>query len=75
MRRFLVEAGLPDRAWEFVLGSIGFGLLAAWAVLGALGWPVLGLAAGVGVGLIPTLLVAASPTGARPRSAPRCPTR
>ena len=58
VRRFLVEAGLPDRAWEFVLGSIGFGLLAAWAVLGALGWPVLGLAAGVGVGLIPTLLVA-----------------
>ena len=58
VRRFLVEAGLPDRAWEFVLGSVGFGLLAAWAVLGALGWPVLSLAAGVGVGLIPALLVA-----------------
>jgi Flp pilus assembly protein TadB len=58
LRGFLLEAGLPDRAWEFVFGSMAFGLLAAWAALATLGWPVLSLALGVGVGLIPTLLVA-----------------
>jgi tight adherence protein B len=58
LKTFLAEAGLPGRPWEFVVGSLGLGLVAAWLAFLAVRWPVLGLAAGVALGLVPTLIAA-----------------